>query len=147
MPNYEKTRWFLVLRVGRPDGNGLNQLLQVCNEAVEEFSQPPLYASPRISSKTQRRVKECDARSSNSMKMQGKEVEDFSAAFHISIGWALEDYHAKCTERLKTIASDKMFESIKGISINVNAIKVKVGNVVTSIYLIAKAVEGKGLFG
>jgi U6 snRNA phosphodiesterase len=149
VPNFDNSRWFLVFRVRRPDGNGLNKLLAVCNETVEDFSQPPLYASSEtgsLSSKSYGKVGKYRPKGSNSTP-KAKEVGDFSAAFHFSIGWTLENPRTGSTEQLKVVVNNKMSEVLGTVSIGVNAVKVKVGNAVTSINLTAKAMEGKGLFG
>ena len=56
VPNFEKNRWFLVLRVKVPENNGLNKLLHVSNTVVQEYGQAPLYveASPRTAPKHKR---------------------------------------------------------------------------------------------
>lgn len=46
MANYEKTRWFLVLRLERPHRNELNRLLRICNLVSTQHGQPPLYEIP-----------------------------------------------------------------------------------------------------
>ena len=70
---------------------------------------------------------------------------DRSSAFHFSIAWTLEppdDDLLKVTEA----ASNQMHEAHK-ISVKVEDVKAKIGNVITSIPLLSKAVESKGLFG
>jgi U6 snRNA phosphodiesterase len=149
VPNFENSRWFLVCRVRRPDGNGLNKLLAVCNETVQDFSQPPLYASSEtrsLSSKSYGKAGKSGPKGSNSTP-KAKEVGDFSTAFHFSIGWTLENPRTGSAEQLKLAVNNKMSEALGTVSIGVNAVKVKVGNVVISVNLTAKAIEGKGLFG
>lgn len=149
VPNFEKSRWFLVFRVSKPDGDGLNKLLAVCNETAESYSQPPLYASPEtrsLPSKSYEKVGKYRPESSSSQP-KARGVEDFSAAFHFSIGWTLENPLTGSTEQLKEVVGNKMSEAFGTVSIDVNAVKVKVGNVVTSISLTGKVTEGRGLFG
>jgi hypothetical protein len=148
--NFEKTRWFLVLQLQKPEGDDLNRLLTVCNEAVEDYSQPPLYGSPRSasqqSSKANARPK--GLRQENMGPLPGEgDILDFSSAFHVSIGWALEQPSSYVTDTTKSATEDTILESLKKISAKVDTLKVKVGNIVKSITLATKAVEGKGIFG
>jgi hypothetical protein len=149
VPNSEKTRWFMVLRIIRPSADGLNKLLGLCNETVQAFSQPPLYASLEATGPALQRHgrPRKPQRLDSSLSLQKKEFEDFSTAFHISIGWALEQPTIEAVDLMKTILDDQILESIKKMTIKVDNVKVKIGNVVTSVALPLKAVEGKGLFG
>jgi U6 snRNA phosphodiesterase len=150
VPNFEKTRWFLVLRLRKPGGDGLNRLLTVCNETVEQYSQPPLYTASR--SARQRSLKlnrgqKKYGRSRDGSLPKMDEALDFSSAFHISIAWALEQPSSFLMDIMKAAINDEIFESLKKVPITVDALKVKVGNIVTSISLPVKAEEGKNLFG
>jgi U6 snRNA phosphodiesterase len=148
--NFEKTRWFLVLQLQKPEGDELNRLLTVCNETVEDYSQPLLYASPRPaseqSSKANAPPKRLGQKKMSSSPREG-DILDFSSAFHVSIGWTLEQPSSYVTDITKATTKDTIFESLKTVSIKVDTLKVKVGNIVTSIPLAPKALEGKGLFG
>lgn len=75
------------------------------------------------------------------------EILDFSSSFHISIGWTLERPSSHVIDTTNAIISDGASESLKKVPIKVATIKVKVGNVVTSISLAPKATEGKTIFG
>jgi U6 snRNA phosphodiesterase len=74
------------------------------------------------------------------------EVQDFSGAFHVSIGWTLEQPTIELADAIKAIVDDKVFQNVKRICLKVEEIKVKVGNTVTSIFLPLKATESNGLF-
>jgi hypothetical protein len=153
VPNFEKTRWFLVLRLAKPDANGLNKLLHVSNIAVQEYGQPPLYVSgapvgEMVAKKmTQpRRSNGKAARPISASKMEWSSIQDVSDAFHISIAWTLEspsDQLLKVTTSINTEDLAKM----KQIQLKIREIKAKVGNVVTNIPLPMSVVEGQGLFG
>ncbi|KAG2415617.1 hypothetical protein HFD88_006808 [Aspergillus terreus] len=73
--NYEKTRWFFVLRVKKPESDSLNRLLKLSNRSLARFDQPPLQ----------------DSRA------------DYSDCFHISIAWSLTEPSAEDTERLANL--------------------------------------------
>ncbi|KAF7506979.1 hypothetical protein GJ744_011110 [Endocarpon pusillum] len=102
------TRWFLALRLGQPEGDGLNRLLKMCNEVVREFGQPLLYErseyavrelgaggsehesrggnGPRAGSGKKRRASVAKA-----TRAATAAVPDRSDCFHISIAWTLQD--------------------------------------------------------
>jgi hypothetical protein len=146
--NFEKTRRFLVLRLQRPDNNGLNKLLEICNKTAQEHSQPPLYASASPSNSFHKRTVKSlkHARKTSDSACCSKEVEDFSNSFHISIGWTLEQPPSPAAVSLKTVTNDERFERLKKATIIVDAVKAKIGNVVTSFSLLTKAAEAGGLF-
>jgi hypothetical protein len=148
--NFEKTRWFLVLRLRKPEGDGLNRLLDVCNGTVEEYLQPPLYAASRSPRERPLKVHGRPRKQgSNNIvalpKIDG--LSDFSTAFHISIAWALEKPSSPVADLTRAAINDEILESLKRVPITVDALKIKVGNIVTSVSLPLKAVEGKSLFG
>lgn len=150
VPNFERTRWFLVLRLRKPERNGLNRLLTVCNGTVEEFSQPPLYAASKSTRQPSLKVNRSQRkyrRSHVDPLPKCDEALDFSSAFHISIAWALEQPSSFAMDITKAAINDEIFESLRKVSMKVDTLKVKVGNIVTSISMPLKAVEGKSLFG
>ena len=137
--NYEKTRWFLVLKLERPPSNGLNQLLRLVNGAVTDLGQPPLYTdSMRSSADGQSRKRQArnggrsDATPAMSHCEPSNDV-DVSSSFHISIGWTLGTAIHGLRENLNTTGID--FQAIR---VNVNQVKAKVGNGITAISLATK---------
>ena len=60
--NFEKNRWFLVLRVKAPDNNELNKLLHISNTVVQEYDQPPLYVEPTPKSSPKQKRPRFDVR-------------------------------------------------------------------------------------
>lgn len=140
--NYEGNRWFLVLQLERPANDGLNKLLDASNAIAETFDQPPLYtnvdspSSTRIPQKRGRR--DNNAVSPNGIwQARGKERaeksaipdSDISSCFHISIGWSLEGPEENA--KLEEIFEDQNI----GVTLNIDAVKVKIGNavIVTSL--------------
>jgi hypothetical protein len=65
--NFDQTRCFLVLKVSKPAGNELNQLLKVVNQCARMFELAGLYDND----------------------MNGKD-QDRTDCFHVSIGWRLK---------------------------------------------------------
>jgi len=148
VPNFEITRWFLVLRLNKPEGDSLNKLLKTCNKTVTFHGQLPLYAealdmtTPKVSA----------SRSFPRKKGNTKDVgyfdgRDYSDFFHISIGWTLNRPDTKTVEATETVRKHRMFLEIQDIRITVKDVKVKIGNVVTSLDLAVKAMERGGILG
>ncbi|TLD06106.1 uncharacterized protein PgNI_08628 [Pyricularia grisea] len=121
----DSNRAFLVLRVqeeGRDGGNqGLVRLLERCNEVVREFGQPELYSD-------------------------GGRAMD---RFHISVAWSFTDVTGSLQSR-----TDAVYESFRdqvaAMEIPIESVKVKIGNVITSLSLAEygqKRAQTGSLFG
>ncbi|TGO30606.1 hypothetical protein BPAE_0004g00630 [Botrytis paeoniae] len=154
VPNYENTRWFLVLRVNTPESNALNKLLHVSNKVVEEFGQPPLYANSRTSVNGQQ-VARGAHHSQHGKPFRDKtqqkkdvfnDVADLSDAFHISIAWTLLPPDQELIEATERLTANELMK-VKQIQIKTEEIKAKIGNVVTNVPLPVGITEGKSLFG
>ncbi|KAJ5085345.1 hypothetical protein N7532_010116 [Penicillium argentinense] len=127
VPNYGKTRWFLVLSVSKPQGDNLNRLLKLCNSTVAVFGQPPLYATSKSGP---------DSRQSNSPEPDCEPQAagnggDFSQFFHLSIAWTLNEPDAQTCQRVSEIE----LKGVAGIGIQFLSIKAKIGNRVENIRL------------
>lgn len=110
--NYEKTRWFLVLRVKKPINDELNRLLAISNRSLALFDQPPLYGS--LTGATP------------------KGSEDvFSYCFHISLAWTLTEPSPAVKEGTARIDLGKLRE----FSIHFSSVKAKIGNNVSNMPL------------
>lgn len=155
VPNYEKTRWFLVLRVNTPESNALNKLLHVSNKVVEEFGQPPLYANSRTSVTNGQQVTKGAHPSQHGKPFRGKtqqkkdafnDMADLSNAFHVSIAWTLLPPDRELIEATERLTADELMK-VKQIRIKTEEIKAKIGNAVTNVPLTVGITEGKSLFG
>lgn len=141
--NYEKTRWFLVLKLERPHQNSLNKLLHLSNRTVTGLGQPLLYTDSLQSSaegQPHKRQVGNGGRSKettgvlSSMSLSGKSNDiDISSSFHISIGWTLGAPTQSLRERLNTTGVD-----FQALQVDVNAVKVKIGSGITAISLARK---------
>ncbi|KAB8077884.1 U6 snRNA phosphodiesterase Usb1 [Aspergillus leporis] len=139
--NYEKTRWFYVLRVKRPANDPLNHLLRLSNQSLALFGQPPLYeASPHIP--------DADAGSSGPVQQQRQnkangrtESTDYSRCFHISVAWSLAEPSPDTRSRIANIDLRKLGD----LSIRFDCVKAKIGNNITSIPLLAGISDQKGI--
>lgn len=153
VPNYEGTRWFLVLRLARPGGDQLNRLLQACNLVAAASGLPLLYApppSPPPPSPARVGVVRRGSRASGAGGLRGRGsgggvlvIQDFSDSFHVSIGWCLERPSDEMLESVETVGEG----DVRALSVHVQAIKAKVGNVVTSFPLAVPRAESGGILG
>ena len=155
VPNFEKARWFLVLRLEETDNNRLNELLHISNEVVQQYGQMPLYApaaqttsagkSARATIPSKITLHARRASGSNKFKTDWSKVQDVSGAFHISIAWTLHPPTEQLLEITKAVADQS--SDVYQIQVRVEEVKAKGGNVVTNIPLPQNIREGKGLFG
>ncbi|PBP22459.1 hypothetical protein BUE80_DR006667 [Diplocarpon rosae] len=149
--NFEGTRWFLVLRIPQPRDDGLNKLLFICNSTVQQFGQPPLYPKPPTEpsltafqkEEHRRPVKNKRSRPcSTPLKPDWSDMQDATAAFHISLAWTLEQPSRELLELTKTIPRNHL-RDMKQIQVQIEEIKCKVGNNVTSMSLPRNIFEGQ----
>ncbi|KAL4916690.1 U6 snRNA phosphodiesterase Usb1 [Aspergillus aurantiobrunneus] len=117
--NYEKTRWFYVLRVKRPHNDCLNRLLRMSNRSLGIFGQPPLYEPVS------------DPKFGGSQDRKPDFHADYTECFHVSIAWSLTEPSADVKERMRTID----LQRITALEIHFNCVKAKIGNNVSSISL------------
>jgi len=121
VPNYENTRFFLVLRLARPRHDELNQLLHLTNGCATRFNLPLLYEDGRPG-----RV---------------SRIVDRSSAFHMSIAWQLQEPSMEQKKRIAGMNAALIQKS----NIPFDAVKLKVGNVVKDIIL-SRDSNGKNHF-
>lgn len=137
-----------MLRVHAPETDGLNRLLHVTNRVVQEHGQPPLYA--KVVKDNTSYQPSGPVRGSSTPIRGGPDsdwsgMQDVSEAFHISIAWTLEPPSNNLLDTTGSISS--RFADANGILIRVGDIKVKVGNVVTSVRLQRNVSERSNLLG
>ncbi|TLD29218.1 hypothetical protein PspLS_03614 [Pyricularia sp. CBS 133598] len=120
----DSNRAFLVLRVqeGCDGGNrGLTRLLERCNELVGEFGQPELYSD-------------------------GGRAMD---RFHVSIAWSFVEVTGSLQSRTNAMY-ENFRDQVAAMEIPIESVKVKIGNVITSLSLAEyrqKRSETGSLFG
>jgi hypothetical protein len=118
--NHDKTRFFLVLKLGKPANNELNKLLSSCNATAQHFGVPMLYADhPNRTIDDSSEVK------------PRQEAMDRSDAFHISIAWTLEEPDRQAREQL----ADLDRTHLQQLEVSFSLVKLKIGNVVNDISL------------
>lgn len=111
-----------MLHVARPEIDGLNRLLDLSNRALAQFNQPPLYATPSRDSRSSRGLVTQDH---NSLRV------DYSACFHISLAWRLDEPSASDVERVEGID----LGLLENLQVRFESVKAKIGNHVESIPL------------
>lgn len=150
--NNENSRWFLVMRIKKPPINELNRLLQSANDAVTAFGQLPLYVQPESQPALLAKGFTSKARHSKPKFLLKKSaivvpnpIIDQSSSFHISIGWSLGSLSAETSSSTPPKAQLSVKNSTE-FQFEVKAIKLKIGNSVTSISLLSKMETGSGIF-
>lgn len=138
--NYEKTRWFLVLRVKRPENDNLNDLLKLSNRSLVLFGQPPLYETSLVANKKSRGAVQ---RLQSQPDDQADTEDDYSHCFHISLAWSLME---PSLEEKKRVANVDLRE-LRDLSVHFNSVKAKIGNNVSSIPLSTETLEERGFGG
>ncbi|KAL8867211.1 MAG: hypothetical protein Q9174_005809 [Haloplaca sp. 1 TL-2023] len=134
VPNQENNRWFLVLQVRPPSNEGLHRLLEASNRVAQQFKQPTLYTQHVDSSRVP----------NSAIRYPSKTCSGEAIPFHVSMGWTLQ--------RPVECHFDEKFQSkvavhAGSLSLNVQTVKVKIGNNVTSISLQNGASAHKGTIG
>ena len=119
LPNLERSRYFLVLKLMRPEHDDLNKLLAACNTCAKALGMVALYDQLAYDEgvKAFSQTQDLD--------------QDKSSAFHISIAWTLE----KPSEAQQRMIDRNACDQLREIDIHFKCVKVKVGNVVTDVQL------------
>ncbi|OJJ46088.1 hypothetical protein ASPZODRAFT_25980 [Penicilliopsis zonata CBS 506.65] len=128
--NYEKTRWFLVLRVCKHEKDYLNTLLRLSNSSLAHFGQPPLYGSPHQHGEAKKRQTGPSGGQAKAMDEQ-QAIQDFSRSFHISLAWCLTEPSPEDKRR----AAKADLRALEDLSIRFCSVKAKIGNHVTSLQI------------
>lgn len=107
----------------------LTRLLQRCNALVSSYGQPQLYRLEHLPDGEDR-------------ALNGSEEVLMGMAFHVSIAWSF----AELTDEIQTLTAavwnrTSLGKQVGGTMLRVDAVKAKIGNVVTSLKLVER---GKG---
>jgi hypothetical protein len=125
--NFERNRWFLSLGTAKLEGNELNGLLHVSNEACHATGQPELYV-PRRATNGDKKAR-MKVKTNQSLTWMKSEVPDCSSSFHVSLAWSLEAQELSNEQHLTSL------EELQTLSVSFDCVKVKIGNTVTSVPL------------
>jgi hypothetical protein len=135
VPNSQKTRWLLKLK--RPENDGLNLLLAVTNSVVRHLGLETLYTG-QDAEEDEVLEKECvDRLPAGKRRLKGKKQRrqgakvpaDCTGKFHFSLAWQLEE------PSKASIESADALESVKRLNISCDLVKIKIGNTVYDIPL------------
>lgn len=146
--NWDKSRWFLVLGAERPAGDELNRLLWASNAIAEGFGLGKLYdghSAVGIDLATQEKPRLPKRQKSTVL---GEKPKDFdrSDCFHFSLAWSLT-----APEKMGPLISpevEKCNRQVKGFSVTISTVKVKIGNAISVLDLSARAPDKeRGILG
>lgn len=158
MPNFDCSRWFLVLGVRRPANDDLNRLLLAANQAAKKFGYPELYSGSKNRDQQGEGVDMTGDWAYASVKSRKKEeastkglvsgIDDRSNAFHVSLAWSLEPPPGELRDLIAVDeVSEPMLQEIAQMSVKLEVVKIKVGNAIHSIDIAPKRKEEKGILG
>ncbi|ETI25840.1 hypothetical protein G647_02617 [Cladophialophora carrionii CBS 160.54] len=119
--NHDRSRFFLVLRLSKPEDDELNKLLSICNATAVRFGLSQLYND--IAETDQGGAVQPRSRTPVS-------TTDKSDAFHISIAWTLQDPKDRA-RKLVGLGVDQLH----GLKVSFSLLKIKMGNTVIDLPL------------
>ncbi|MCJ1249050.1 poly(U)-specific 3'-to-5' RNA exonuclease [Trapelia coarctata] len=155
VPNYERTRWFLVLQLAKPAEDGLNALLLASNQTAAAFDKRQLYAASNshpigegARGRGSRRSRPSERAGLSrspilTQRTSSGSRPDCSSSFHISIAWSL----SPPTEEIVARARSVDVSDLQSIRFTVRSIKAKVGNAITALSLESKSLALGGILG
>jgi hypothetical protein len=130
-PNYDRSRYFLSVGVVKPQQDQLNRLLWCINRAVAARNHPMLYYDNNTRAKP------------NDMEMR-----DCSQSFHVSIAWALQQPPVQEPSLVDEQHPHTTAGNVERLCINVDRVKVKIGDKVHEVILGAKpTIAGSSFLG
>ena len=143
------------MQLEKPIDDSLNKLLHISNAVAKAFGQPPLYTDFHPSSaqagsqkkrhdgKEVKRKYQGTRQARRDTKAKAREVlrTDMSSHFHISIGWLLNQPPVAMEEKLEELGNEQPL----GTTLSIDAIKIKIGNAVTSISLSSRLDVSNGI--
>ena len=143
--NNEGTRWFLVLKCDQPGRDELNELLRSCNRLCKDFGLGQLYVnapsdtldevsvvkmSERKLARARRKSRQ-EQKERESLKEELSWIQDFGDHFHFSIAWCLNEPPNGAGDEERAIAD--LMQDVGNMKVDLDSVKVKIGNVVTSL--------------
>lgn len=132
-PNYDRTRWFLVVGIERPAQDELNLLLKCCNHVCKQSGLPTLYMASSERDRSGREGAAATPMRQRKIDSPGLSPDDYSDMFHFSLGWSLE----KPSKEMIDFGGveEKVSEDLRDIRAQFDSVKVKIGNTITSVPL------------
>jgi U6 snRNA phosphodiesterase len=148
VPNSDRTRWFLVLKLKGPETDGLNTLLAVTNCVARDSGLEMLYTGQEPQEDGLLEKESCMGGSGAGKKglNRGKHKEfsaivpaDRTSRFHSSIAWQLEQPDKE------SLGSETALKSVGCLSISCDCLKVKIGNAIHDIPLTQRRLSEQAL--
>ncbi|KAK7527741.1 U6 snRNA phosphodiesterase Usb1 [Phyllosticta citriasiana] len=160
VPNCDRSRWFLVIGVRRPNGDAINRLLLASNQTAKAFGYPELYnqsAKGNLGhgdgvdmSGSWGSAADADQGTDGKSHKNGLVAanDDRSHSFHVSLAWSLD----APPDQLLDISAEQhvtqwLDKEVSKLTVHFDTVKAKVGNAIHSIGLSPKRHEEKGILG
>lgn len=123
--NFDRSRYFLIVTLKRPENDELQKLLTICNKTAQAFSLPQLYTegSPMVVGVSDGTTEDEGEVFPITTKPQDHEK------FHISIGWILEQ------PQVDGLTAGHQPERLDNLPVEFKQVHLKVGNQITTIPL------------
>lgn len=141
--NGDQTRWFLVLRCRQSAENELTTLLNWCNGICRKFGLDQLYAAITAPEKGKsmkadegkKVAKQFRERAHKNRSLETPSKRDpIEDQFHSSIAWCLEPPNEPAGALVNRDIEVAM-SGVRSIDVKMDSVKVKMGNVITSLDL------------
>lgn len=147
VPNFDRTRWFLVLELGRPEGDELNALLRAVNRCASAFGLPMLYCMEEVNGESamKNRLGVVQGKDTQKRGEQRSLEQDYTSNFHVSIAWQLAEPTASQKDQIVAATRD-LLEAV-ALSMPYECVKVKIGNAVHDVHLSDRRPSIRGPMG
>ena len=134
VPNYPRTRWFLVIQLEKPTGDELTRLLKTCNSVANAFGLPGLYVSGAGKTSHDHAAPPAPGEDAEEAIDMGTDTKTANP-FHISIGWTLAEPNTAMSVTDDNKDNKNALNELYKLRVPVNAVKAKVGNMIIHIPL------------
>jgi hypothetical protein len=112
------------MRLWKPENDNLNRLLQLSNQSLAMFGQPPLYAEAAAKDHVHGHEQKQYGRASMVSNRPKYELPDCSDCFHISLAWSLSGPSETDIQILHELDT----KSLKDMLITFDSVKAKIGS-------------------
>ena len=134
--NFDGSRHFLIVTLNRPEGDGLAELLKVCNQVAKEFGLPELYAGStdqglNVGVATTQGDGRRNEPAEEILVLAKDDKTDDHEKFHVSIAWSLD----KPSDLRESAGDDEWKKKLAELKISISQVSLKMGNKITTIPL------------
>jgi len=123
--NFDRTRYFLIMSLTKPDDDQLWKLLATCNNVARRYGCPELY--------TKKGSSDVGVEKQHHTQLQDEEVivtPDVDDKFHVSIAWTLAKPDGNTC-----ILGEELHHKLTSIKLSFDDVCIKIGNIVSTIRL------------